>query len=128
MKFKALAMALACLLGLAATQSIMAADGEGDESKSKHTIKEVMKIGHKDGLLKKILGGDATDEDKKQLLDLYISMIESKPEKGDAGSWARLAGRSALAAAKVVTGRDGAIAELKAATNCKACHSVHKPS
>ncbi len=92
----------------------------------KHTIKEVMKVGHKDGLLKKILDGAGTDEDKQLLLDLYISLVESKPEKGDEDSWYELAGAAAMASAKVVVGREGAIESLKVATNCKACHDVHK--
>jgi len=92
----------------------------------KHTIKEVMKIGHKDGLLKKIIDGEATQEDKQMMLDLYISMVESKPEKGEMSSWHLLAGNAALAAAKVVVGREDGVESLKAATNCKACHDVHK--
>lgn len=99
-----------------------------EETKPKHTIKDVMKLGHKDGLLKKILKGDASEDDKKKLLDLYISMVESKPSRGDINSWHNLAGKATVAAAKVVVGREGAEKELEAATNCKACHSVHKPA
>lgn len=123
MKIKLFTALLTCLVGLCTTLSVSA---EEEEKKPKHTIKEVMKVGHKEGLLKKVLGGEASDEEKKQLLDLYVSMVESKPKKGDQASWIKLAGGSTLAAAKVVTGREGAIDELKAATNCKACHSVHK--
>lgn len=99
-----------------------------EESGPKHTIKEVMKIAHgKDsGLLQKVLKGEGSDEEKKQLLDVYVSMVESKPSKGEDGSWQHLAGSAALAAAKVVVGREGALKELETATNCKACHSVHK--
>lgn len=100
---------------------------DGDEAKPKHTIKEVMKVALKGGLQKKVLSGDATDEEKKQLLDMYVSLVESKPPKGEMSSWHNLAGGAALAAAKVVVGREGALDELKAATNCKACHSQHKP-
>jgi hypothetical protein len=97
-----------------------------EEPAPKHTIKEAMKIGHKDGLLKKILSGEATDEDKKTLLDVYVSMVESKPAKGDMESWHNLAGKAALAAAKVVVGREESLKELETATNCKACHDLHK--
>jgi hypothetical protein len=93
---------------------------------TKHTIKEAMKAGHKGGLLKKILDGEATQEEKQLMLDFYISMVESKPEKGELSSWHLLAGNGALAAAKVVVGREDGIESLKAATNCKACHDVHK--
>jgi hypothetical protein len=32
-----------------------------------------------------------------------------------------------MAAAKVMAGREGSIQELTKATNCAACHKVHKP-
>ena len=93
----------------------------------KRSIKEVMKIAQKDKLANKVIAGEASDEEKKLLLDVFISLLESEPPKGDMESWRRLAGGAALAAAKVVVGREGAADQLKAANNCKACHSVHKP-
>lgn len=106
---------------------VVAANGDEEESKKgKHTTKEVMKLAHKDGLLKKVSAGDASDEEKKQLLDLYVSMAENEPKKGDAKSWKTLNDAVIVATAKVLVGRDGAVDELKKATNCKACHSVHK--
>ena len=117
---------LVCMCGPLALGTYSFAALTADVPTPKHTIKEAMKIGHKDGLLKKILGGEASDEDKKTLLDVYVSMVESKPEKGDMESWHLLAGKAAVAAAKVVVGREGALKELETATNCKACHDVHK--
>jgi hypothetical protein len=90
------------------------------------TVKEVMKIAHKDGLLKKVTDGDASDEEKKQLLDLYIDMLEGEPAKGEKSAWLMAAGATVVSAAKVVTGREGAVEELKKTTDCKACHSVFK--
>ena len=101
---------------------------DAETKKPKHTIKNVMKMAHKDGLLKKVSGGDASQDEKIELLDLYISLVDNKPKKGEADSWSKLSGAAALAAAKVVTGREDGVAELKKATNCKACHSVHKPA
>jgi hypothetical protein len=101
----------------------MAADGGG---KPKHTIKEVMKNAHKDKLLNKVLGGEASQEQKLVLLDHYISLVECEPPKGDMDSWQNLAGRLALASAKVAVGREGALAELDKAKNCKVCHDAHK--
>ena len=105
----------------------LASPDDEETPKPKHTTKDVMKKAMKGGLLKKVAGGEATDEEKKELLDLFISMLENKPPKGEMESWHNLAGASALAAAKMVVGREGAAAELKAATDCKACHSQHKP-
>ena len=117
---------VAVCLGLSLTIGSFASLAMAEDAAPKHTIKEVMKIGHKDGLLKKILAGEGSAEDKQLLLDLYISMVESKPEKGDMASWQTLAGAGALAAAKVVVGREDGMESLKTATNCKACHDVHK--
>jgi len=91
-----------------------------------NSIKEVMKKAHKDGLLKKVLDGQASAEEKTQLLDLYIDLLEGVPSKGDSNAWIMAAGRSMVAAGKVVVGREGAVEELKEATNCKACHDVFK--
>lgn len=90
------------------------------------SIKEVMKIAHKDGLMKKVQGGSASDEEKKQLLDLYIDMLEGEPKKGDKMEWKAAAGATVVSAAKVVLGREGALDELKKTTDCMACHSKFK--
>ncbi len=110
-----------------AVQTIGIAQDDKEEKKAKHEIKQVMQEAHKKGALKKVLGGAASQQEKLELLDLYISLVENEPPKGDLESWHRLAGGVALAAAKVAVGRDGATAELKQATNCGACHKVHKP-
>jgi hypothetical protein len=96
------------------------------QPKPKHTIKEVMTNAHKSGLLKKVLADEATPEEKLVLLDHYISLVECTPPKGDMNSWQNLSGKLALASAKVAVGRDGALTELKAASNCTTCHDAHK--
>ena len=95
-------------------------------AKPKYTIKQVMKVAHKDGLLKKVVGGKATDKERLQLLDLYVAMYEGKPKKGKPESWTKLAGDVVAATAKVVLKHKGAEAKLKEATNCKGCHKPHK--
>ncbi len=92
------------------------------------TIKEVMKIAHdkKDGLLKKVQDGSATDEEKKKLLDAYMDMLEGEPKKGEKADYLVKANALVLSAAKVVVGREGAMDELKKASDCMACHSKHK--
>lgn len=98
-----------------------------EKAKPKHTIEVVMEKAMKGGLNKKVMSGNASTEEKLALLDMYVSLVENKPPIGENASWQRLSGQAALAAAKVVVGREGAENELKAATNCKACHDVHKP-
>ena len=108
---------------------VFAQDGDKKEMKPKpkHTIKQVMKEAMKGGLNKTVISGKATPEQKLALLDMYVSLVENKQPTGEAASWQKYAGTAALAAAKVAVGREGAEKELKAATNCKACHDPHKP-
>ncbi|MCY2980407.1 MAG: hypothetical protein NTU79_17210 [Planctomycetota bacterium] len=94
----------------------------------KKTIKEVMKAGlaGNTSLLNKVLGGDASAEEKMKLLDLYIDLVENDAPKGDETEWKMMAGMAMLTAAKVVAGREGAIDELKKASDCKSCHDKFK--
>ncbi|MEQ8791951.1 MAG: hypothetical protein RIC55_37185 [Pirellulaceae bacterium] len=91
-----------------------------------YTIKEVMKIAHKDGLLKKVASGDGTADDAKMLLKLYQAMAANKPKKGGEDSWKEKNAAIVAAAEGVVAGKDGAAAALGKATNCANCHKVHK--
>ncbi len=88
--------------------------------KPKHSIKEVMKIALKGPLNKKVADGNATEDEKKQLIELYESLAAATPKKGDADSWKEKTS-ALLAAAK---GTDGKA--LLKASNCKACHDSHK--
>ena len=102
-----------------------------DKKKPKHTVKQVMgKTMSPKGakLNKKVIGGTATDAEKLELLDLFISLTENSPPKGDAESWKEFTNSVTMAAARVAVGREGATDELKAATNCKKCHDAHKPA
>jgi hypothetical protein len=100
--------------------------GLAAEGKAKYTIKQVMKDAHKDGLLKKVTEGGSSRTDQEKLLDLYVSLWEQKPPKGEEASWAKKTGDLVVGAAKVVLGQEGAAAALKATVNCKACHDSHK--
>lgn len=88
--------------------------------KPKHSIKDVMKIAMKGGLNKKVADGGASDDEKKQLVELYEAMAAATPKKGDAADW-KAKCDALVAAAKANDGK----ALLKAA-NCKACHDAHK--
>jgi len=59
---------------------VLAVNNNSAPKASPKTVKEVIKITHKDGLHKKILAGGATDDEKTQLLDLYIDMSEGEPK------------------------------------------------
>jgi hypothetical protein len=94
----------------------------------KHTIKEVMKKAHKDGLLKKVADGQGTRQDAAELLDLYKSLGGNMPPKGNGDGWKAKTGTLVQAAQAVVDGKSGADAVLKRAANCAVCHKDHKAS
>jgi hypothetical protein len=108
--------------------ALRAQTGDAAKSGDKRSIKEVMKLAHKEGLLKKITEGSAEQSDKQELLALYVDMWDAEPPKGSPESWQKLTGGAIVAAARVVVGKDGAVAELKERTNCAACHKEHKAS
>ena len=91
-------------------------------------IKEVMGIAHKgkDSLIEKVKAGKASDDDKKKLLSLYEALGSFKPPKGDEKSWKDKTDSLVSAAKDLVDKKDGAADKLKTASDCKACHSVHK--
>ncbi|MFT5470123.1 MAG: hypothetical protein ACI8UO_005247 [Verrucomicrobiales bacterium] len=88
------------------------------------TISSIMKSAHKGGLLKRVTGGSATDEDKQQLLDFYEALAEIKPPMGDSREWAERT-TAMIDAAKSAVGGD--TSKLKRAVNCRDCHTYHKP-
>ena len=91
-------------------------------------IKEVMTIAHKgkESIVEKIKGGSATDDEKKKLVGLYEALEGFKPPKGDEKSWKDKTEALLAAAKEVADKKDGAVDKLKKASDCKACHSVHK--
>jgi len=100
-------------------------EAEGDEEK-KYSINEVMKLAHKDGLLKKIATGKGNEEDKKQLVVLYKAMAKNKPPVGEEESWKEKSKALIEAAEAAVEGKEGYAEMLSRTSNCKACHDVHK--
>tara|TARA_Y100001001_G_scaffold142551_1_gene147302 strand:- start:114 stop:500 length:387 start_codon:yes stop_codon:yes gene_type:complete len=96
------------------------------QTKPKYTIKQIMKDGLKGGLAKKVIGGNASEKEKIQLLDYAISLYETQPKKGDPASWTKLTGNLVAAAAKVAIDPKAGTASLGKALDCKACHNKHK--
>jgi hypothetical protein len=113
------------MLALAAVVAINMAIAQ-DAEKPKHTIKEVMKAAHKDKLLNKVAGGNASKEEVDKLVELYDAMGKNKPPKGEAAAWETKT-KALLAAAKdVQAGKEGAGPKLTMAANCANCHKDHK--
>ena len=92
-------------------------------------IKEIMGKAHKDGLLKKVSSGKASDDEKKELLALYEDLAKNKPPMGDEADWKTRTEAMVKAAKAVVdTGDKKSETALGKTVNCAACHKLHKPA
>ena len=88
-------------------------------------FEEIMKKGFKSteekpALLKKVVDGTATAEEKKKLAEYIKKLATLKPPEGDADSWKK----KTQALVSAMDKND--LKALKNAANCKACHKVHK--
>jgi hypothetical protein len=99
----------------------------GADDAPKYKIKDVMAKCMKGGLCKKVADGNASAEEKKELLDMFTALAANKPPKGDDASWKEYTGALLAAAKEAHAGKDGAGDKLKKAANCAGCHGKHKP-
>jgi surface antigen len=100
--------------------------GAAEDKKPKYTIKEVMAKAMKGGLCKKCASGKASDDEKKELVELFTALSENSPPKGEKESWKKKTKALVDAAKSLADGGTGAGKKLGGAANCKACHSSHK--
>jgi len=120
----------ACVTGLMAG-SVLTWQSQAGEAKA-DAIQEVMKTYHKapkgeDPICKKALDGKASAEEIKKLVAAYKTLATTKPPKGDEASWKDKTTKLVAAAEALEKGGADAKAKYKAALDCKACHSIHKP-
>jgi len=92
----------------------------------KIAIKDVMKTAMKGGLCAKVAKGEASADEKKQLVELFTALAANKPPKGEEASWKEKTSALVAAAKEAAEGKEGAGAKLRTAANCMACHSAHK--
>ena len=92
------------------------------------SIKDVMAVHKgKDSMVNNIIAGKGTDEDHKKLLALYEFLATQKPPMGDEAGWKEKTSTLVSVAKDVVAKKEGALAALKKASDCKSCHDAHKP-
>jgi hypothetical protein len=93
------------------------------------SIKDAMKA-HKgdDSIVAKAASGKGSEDDHKKLLEIYEFLAAQKPPQGDEASWKEKTAALVAASKHLVEKKEGAAEEFKKASNCKACHSVHKPA
>lgn len=91
-------------------------------------IESVMKNGMKgkDALVAKIKAGKGSKEDIQKLHDMFVKLAKTKRDKGDPASWTAKTSALVKATDMLVKGNKKGIGALKKASNCKACHSIHK--
>jgi hypothetical protein len=102
---------------------------QAESPKPKFTVKEVMKTLHKgdDNIGKHVASGNATKEEIAKLVEYYSSLPLNDPPRGEKASWHEKTTALVSSAKALQAGKPGAIEAYKQASNCKACHSVHKP-
>jgi cytochrome c553 len=114
--------ALLSVILLANAVNYQAAEG-GDP---KYTIKDVMRIAHKEGLLKKVYSGEGDKKDAEKLVELYVALSKNTPPAGEKDAWAKRTKAMVAAAKAAVKGDEKERAALKKAVNCAKCHGEHK--
>jgi cytochrome c553 len=94
----------------------------------KYTVKEVMKKAHngRNSLFNRVKSGQASDEEKAQLVDYYESLPLGMPKKGSPAGYKKMAEDLLAAATAVKNGEPNGIAKLSKAGNCMACHNIYK--
>jgi hypothetical protein len=131
MRFVKFAVPALAAVGLLAGLALSRA---ADDPKPKYSVKEVMQKAHRDDPDKDIVSiyskitktGKATDDDKKQLVELYTALGQNNPPKGDADSWKAKTDALLTAAKEVADGKDKGVDDLRKAADCRGCHMAHK--
>lgn len=103
-----------------------------EKGKAPSPIAQVMGKYHKapkgqDPVCKKASTGTASKEEIAGMVKAYATLCAAKPPQGDAASWKEKTGALLKAAQDLQAGKSGAVDAYKAAVNCKACHSAHRP-
>ena len=100
------------------------------DEKPKYTISEVMEQAHKgeSALIRTVTKGGSTKEDREKLLEYYKALALNAPPKGDAAAWKKKTEALVKAAELSLKDEKAGIAALRGASNCKACHSAHRPA
>jgi predicted component of type VI protein secretion system len=113
----------------AAIATSLLAVGCATSSKPSKTVSQVMEEGFKgkESLNARISKGEASAADFKLMASLTKELAKNKPGYGDLASWTEKTTALHAAAEGLVAGKPGALDAYKAASNCKACHSAHRP-
>ncbi len=95
-------------------------------SKPKLSSEQVME--GKGSIAARLSQDKATQADKMRMAYLTEQLSLNKPVKGDLASWTQKTTALHEAAVALANNAPGALVSWKAASDCKKCHSVHKPN
>jgi len=82
----------------------------------------------KPSLVQKAVDGTASADEIKSLLGYCQDLAKAKPPKGDQKDWDERCTKMVNAVEAISKGDKSAGPKLKEASNCKACHELHKES
>jgi hypothetical protein len=105
---------------------------EKEKAKPKYKIADIMGKAHKGGeksLRNRTLAGKVSKKEVNELVELYVELGKNVPPKGSKESWKKKTDAVIAAAKKVAANPEdkAALTALGKATQCNACHDVHKP-
>jgi len=97
------------------------AEAQKDGKDKEWTVKEIMTKSHggKDNLRQKVISGNASNDEKKQLIDLYTALAAVKAPRGDENDWKE---RTKKVVELVKTGDPADLKKI----DCKGCHGAFK--
>jgi hypothetical protein len=117
---KYLAGGIAAVVGLALCLS---APHAGEKKAPKYKIADIMQKAHKSGLLKKVQSGEASEKERKQLLEFYVALSMNKPPVGKPADWKKRTDAMVKGARAAVKDAE---AGKKLKVDCMGCHDLHK--
>jgi hypothetical protein len=131
-------LSVGCVLTTACAVWMLAAPAVGkprelpDEAKG--SINQIMKHAHltprnrgtRDNLDNKVLDGKATEDEKKDLLELYKALRKHRPPKGKGEEWDRRVDELVASLKAVYAKEKGATERFLEAKDCKSCHNAHR--
>ena len=123
-----LATALVCGLSFTALADHHGGKKEKDIRKPKDAH-DVMEMSHegKKSIVNRVRDGQGSKEDIEILVIHYGVLAKSEPPRGEMDSWKKKTKELNRTIKNLQSGKANALAEFKEASNCKACHNVHKP-
>ena len=108
--------------------ALLLAAGCSIHGKSEKPTKQIMEEGFKgkESLSARTAQGQGTDADHLKMVEFTRQLALNRPPKGGLASWRSKTDALYTAAVNLSARKPGAVDEWKAASDCKACHSVHK--